>query len=732
MDGIQTLTILYDLALTTGGEIHAKQLLNKTLQRLVYHTVMPYALFLEHGALDAQACASQSCRLQARVAAVVGLHELQERIGEILVQPCGLVAGNSGLINAPDWPELFPTGVQIRSMLRLRVGQAGTILLFSPREMQLSSSIGQILEPVMRNLEKNLYLCRANDAYTEQLEMERREKLRLIAKVYECSRDGILLTDAQSRIVDVNPAASEITGYSREEMIGHTPRLWRSDHHDPDFYRTMWQSLLETGGWRGEIWNRRKDGEVYPALLSIDAIRNESGQVQNYVSVFSDISGLKQSQARLEYLAHHDALTDLPNRTLFNDRLEHALNRAVRSRAGLAVLVLDLDHFKNVNDSLGHAAGDRILREAANRLRSVLRKEDTLARFGGDEFAVLLEEVEVEAVMMTAERIRTVIAQPFLVDLRTFFLGVSLGISLFPSDGDNVATLISNADAAMYQAKGQGRNAYAFYTPLLTENALHRVQTEADLHAALERRELTVYYQPLVDLVSGEVIGAEALLRWIHPERGFIPPDRFIPLAEETNLIVPIGAYVLEQACAQMVAWQAQGIALKLIAVNISGRQLSQPDFQSTVRQTLQRTGLSPDKLELEVTESLFLQDTHGAVEKLDAFRKEGIRVAVDDFGTGYSGLSQLKRLPINKLKIDRSFVQNLPDDKDDIAISRMVIALGGSLGLNVLAEGVETEAQRDFLMREGVTLAQGYLFGRPMTAQTFTHFVQDKHSHAG
>lgn len=729
MDGIQTLTILYDLALTTGGEVHARQLLDKTLQRLVYHTAMPYALFLEHSAYDKQACAEKRCRVEARIAAVIGLHTLQNRVGEALAQPCGILQGDSVLVSDPDLPDLLPPGMVVKTMLRLRVGQAGTIFLFSPREMTLNPSIGQILEPVMRNLEKNLFLCRANDAYTEQLETERREKLRLIAKVYECSRDGILLTDAQSCIVDLNPAASEITGYSREEIIGNTPRLWRSDHHEPEFYRQMWHALLETGGWRGEIWNRRKSGEVYPALLSIDAIRNEAGEVQNYVSVFSDISSLKQSQARLEYLAHHDALTDLPNRTLFNDRLGHALSRSLRSRRVLAVVLLDLDHFKNVNDSLGHAAGDRILREAADRLRSVLRKEDTLARFGGDEFAVLLEDIEIDMVATTAERIRAVIAQPFLVDLRTFFLGVSIGISLFPNDGETVASLISNADAAMYQAKAQGRNAYAFYTPLLTENAMQRVQTEADLHAALERCELSVYYQPLVDLTSGEVIGAEALLRWIHPQKGFIPPDRFIPLAEETNLIVPIGAFVLEQACTQSMAWQVEGISLKLIAVNISGRQLSQPDFRDTVRQTLQRSGLPPEKLELEVTESLFLQDAYGAIEKLDAFRNDGIRVAVDDFGTGYSGLSQLKRLPINKLKIDRSFVQNLPNDKDDIAISRMVIALGGSLGLSVLAEGVETEAQRDFLLREGVTLAQGYLFGKPMPAADFADFVRNKQS---
>jgi diguanylate cyclase (GGDEF)-like protein/PAS domain S-box-containing protein len=721
VERIRRLTVLYDLALASGSETHAGPLLEHTLQRLVFHTAIPYAVFLSKDGI------ADDVQVPVRVECAIGLRPLRQLMGSTLKVPRALLEGVDSLIrlrSLPDMPDVLLDGGRMVEALRLRVGATDTILLLSPGRVEVETDLEHLLEPVLRNLDKNLFLCRSSEAYTRHLETEHRSKLRLISKVYECLREGILITDTQAVILDANPAASEITGYSHPEMLGNTPRLWRSALHDETFYREMWQHLLAQGWWRGEVWNRRKNGEVYPASLTIDALNDDEGIVRNYVAVFNDISGQKESQERLEFLAHHDALTNLPNRLLFGDRLSHALARAERDGSKLAVLFLDLDRFKNVNDSLGHAAGDRLLQEAAARLGAVLRKEDTVARLGGDEFAILLESIEEETVTNFAERINAVIAQPFELDRHTFFIGVTIGISLYPRDGNTATELTSNADAAMYQAKAQGRNAFSFYTRKLTEEALQRLQIEADLRVAIQQDQLQMYYQPLVELDTGRVIGAEALMRWIHPELGFIPPDRFIPVAEDCGLIIQMGEWALGQACNQLVAWQKQGLPVEFVAVNVSGRQLLQEGFASVVMRALKDSGLPPACLELEITESFFVQDTPGAMNVLSRLREVGIQLAVDDFGTGYSGLAQLKRMPIDKLKIDRSFVRDLPNDLDDAVISRMIIALGKSLGLKVLAEGIETTAQRDFLAIEGAQQAQGWLFGKPLPADEFARFA--------
>jgi len=554
---------------------------------------------------------------------------------------------------------------------------------------------------------------------TEQVYAEAR--LRQAASVFSSTEEGVVITDPGGVIIDVNPAFTEITGYSRAEAIGKNPRILRSDRQDAAFYAALWQSLNTTGRWQGEIWNRRKSGEIYPEWLTINAVRDEDAQLVNYVAVFSDISGIKQSQAQLAHLAHHDPLTGLPNRLLFHDRLGHALSRADRDGSKLAVLFIDLDRFKHINDSLGHLAGDGLLQEVARRLTSAVRREDTVARMGGDEFTLLLEDLRrPEDAAVLARKLLEALGDPYAIAGRELFVTASVGISLYPRDGRSAEDLVRNADAAMYQAKDAGRNGYHFYTPELTAAALQRVHLEADLRRALGRGELVVHYQPQIELGSGRLIGAEALVRWRHPEQGLLAPDRFIHLAEDTGLIIELGELVLRAACRQAMDWLASGVPIERVAVNVSAQQVQRSDFVGTVRDVLADTGLPPRHLELEVTETFIMGQAEEGIRALHQLREMGVRLAVDDFGTGYSSLGYLKRLPIHMLKIDRSFVSELHGDSEDLAIAKAVIALGRTLGLQVIAEGVEHDDQAGLLLAEGCHYAQGYLFGRPVEGADF------------
>jgi len=455
--------------------------------------------------------------------------------------------------------------------------------------------------------------------------------------------------------------------------------------------------------------------------LTISQVTDAEGEVTHYVAVFSDISNIKHSEQRLEHLAHYDPLTQLPNRLLLNARLHHALEHARRNQSMLALLFLDLDRFKNINDSLGHVTGDRLLVEVGARLRQCLRDEDTIARIGGDEFTLLLEQVQEPGnAGTTAEKILLAFSRPFQVDDRELYITPSIGISTYPRDGEDSETLLRNADAAMYRAKDQGRNAYAFYSQELTSQAFDQVMLEAGLRKALERDELRLYYQPQVDMASGALVGAEALVRWQHPDMGLIPPGHFIPLAEDCGIILEIGAWVLETACRQARAWLDMGLALGRISVNLSGRQIRRGNLLEVVDNTLAASGLPPEHLELEVLETFIMTDEADTIPLLRALKARGIKMAIDDFGTGYSSLGYLKHLPIDRLKIDRTFIDDIPTNQDDMAISRAIIGLGSSLRLEVLAEGVETEAQREYLLAEGCRIAQGYLFSRPLPAEEF------------
>ena len=549
------------------------------------------------------------------------------------------------------------------------------------------------------------------------------DSLRQAAAVFDATQEGVLVTDAEQRIVHVNPAFSRITGYSSEEILGQSPTLLKSGRHEAAFYHSLWHALENRGAWSGEVWNRRKSGEIYPQWQCIRVIQDEQGHTSHYVAVFSDITALKRSQRELDYLAHHDPLSNLPNRLLFTERVAHALERSSNEELRGAVLLIDLDHFKHINESLGHNVGDLLLKGVGERLQQSLPSGCTLARLGGDEIG-LLSEICTEAAQAAelAQRLLRSLDTSFHLDDHELYIGASIGISLFPEDGQSFEQILRNADSALFKAKSSGREGYAFYVQELTDYARQRVELASSLRHALDNQELRVYYQPLHDLRDGLQVGMEALVRWQHPQRGLIPPGEFIPIAEDNGMIGAIDAWVLEQACRQMVRWNAESSTLSFVAVNVSSRLFSRGELDQKVASVLAATGLPPEQLELEVTESAIMEDPDAALKLLTSLSTLGVRLAIDDFGTGYSSLARLKRLPVDKLKLDQSFVRGLPNDPEDAAIARAVIALGKSLGIKVLAEGIEHPAQADFLRELGCNYGQGYHFGRPQPSAAHDH----------
>ncbi|MEW8509101.1 MAG: bacteriohemerythrin [Candidatus Thiodiazotropha sp.] len=544
------------------------------------------------------------------------------------------------------------------------------------------------------------------------------ERLRLAASVIQNTSEGVIICDIDGNIMEVNPAFCEILGYPRDEVIGRNPRIWQSGRHSPEFYHEMWQALDEAGQWKGEIWNRNKSGALVPEWLNISKVLDANAEVSHYVAVFSDISQIKQSQEKLDYLAHHDALTDLPNRLLLNERLEHALLRANRHSTRLAVLFLDLDRFKQINDSMGHLMGDQLLQVVTKRLRETCRQDDTIARVGGDEFVMLMEDISrQEDAVTAAQKVLAAFDSPFILEDHEIRITTSLGVCIYPRDGDDAATLLRNADAAMYRAKEEGRNTFQFYSREMTSNAFERVLLENSLHQAIRNNELRLVYQPQLDIQSHRLIGFEALVRWQHPQLGMVSPAKFIPLAEETGQIHSIGNWVLRTACQQASRWLKRGLDFRHIAVNVAGPQIQRGKLLEEVKSVLAETGVSPKHLELEVTESFIMRQANPAINLLRQLRQLGVSLAIDDFGTGYSSLSYLKQLPIQKLKIDQSFVRDVPQDPDNMAITEAVIALSKSLRLKVIAEGVENEEQARFLVDAGCIEAQGYLFSKPVSA---------------
>jgi diguanylate cyclase (GGDEF)-like protein/PAS domain S-box-containing protein len=552
------------------------------------------------------------------------------------------------------------------------------------------------------------------------------DELRIAAIAFE-TPESMIVTDADGRILRVNAAFTQTTGYTQDEVLGRNPSFLQSGRHTADFFAEMWQQANATGRWQGEIWDRRKNGEVYPKWLTVSSVRDHAGQITHYVGSFTDISERKEAAAAISRLAFYDSLTSLPNR---NRMMEH-LNRALRvsSRSGKfgAVLFLDLDNFKTINDTLGHDEGDKLLQEAARRLRACVREEDTVARFGGDEFVVLLEDLGASrdaagnSARQIADKLLAALAKPYLLNGKEYLCSASIGITLWRGDAQSEAhELLKRSDMAMYEAKKAGRNARVFFDPVMQTAIENRARLEGRLRAGLNLGQFRLFCQQQVN-AQGSVLGAEALLRWLDPERGMVSPAEFIPLAEESDLIMPIGHWVLQAACRQIKAWAAaEGTRHLHLSVNISPKQFGAEWFVTDVADILRETGADPARLQLEITEGMLLTNIEDTIDKMTKLRKMGVTFALDDFGTGYSSLSYLQRLPLNVLKIDRSFVRELGSDPRSEAIVRTIIQMGQSLGLDVLAEGVETQSQRQLLARWGCTNYQGFLFAQPVPIDTF------------
>jgi diguanylate cyclase (GGDEF)-like protein/PAS domain S-box-containing protein len=590
---------------------------------------------------------------------------------------------------------------------------AGTFAVYHRTVMEPHADDAQLLEMAARFV---------------ALAIERKQaesELQLSAAVFENSSEGFLVTDAQQRIVKVNPAFSRITGYAPQEILGKTPSHLASGHQNREFYANMWHELNTTGQWQGEVWNRRKDGQVYPEWLSITRVLDHEGQPRHYIAIFSDTSQRKAHEAQIRALAHFDPLTGLANRTLLKDRVDHDLSQAKRHHQPLTLMFLDLDHFKNINDSLGHHIGDLLLVEVGRRISAVVREQDTVARLGGDEFVAVLPGTGALEATHIARRLLERISQPYQLEQHELNITPSIGLALYPDDGADYQALYRCADTAMYRAKQDGRNGYSFFTAEMQANSIRTLQLDNALRRALEREQLSLHYQPQVSLDTGAVIGVEALLRWNHSEWGPVSPAEFVPVAESSGQIIQIGEWVLRTACQQLKAWRDAGLPDMVLAVNLSAVQFRLPRLPEMVMELLEQTQLPPACLELELTESVAMHDPQGAIATMNRLHDRGILMSVDDFGTGYSSLSYLKRFRVYKLKIDMSFVRDMCVDPEDASIVSAIINLAQSLGLKTIAEGVESEEQMAMLRERGCNEIQGYHVGRPMPAPQFEAWVR-------
>lgn len=551
---------------------------------------------------------------------------------------------------------------------------------------------------------------------TDRKQAER--DLALAKQVFEHSAESIVVTDRNNCIVSVNPAFVHTTGYAAEDVIGKKPSVLRSGAHDEHFYEVMWSAILTKGNWSGEIIDRRKDGSTYPKWLSISAVRGADGEIENFIALFSDISERKAVEQRIRYLAEHDFLTGLPNRVLLTDRVSQAITFARRNRTRLALMFLDLDRFKSINDTLGHNVGDELLRAVTKRLLAHVRASDTVSRLGGDEFVLLLlEVVDEESVARLARNLLDALVEPVLVGEHELNVSGSIGIAMYPEHGQDIDTLMKSADTAMYQAKAAGRNAYAFFSAEMDVAARCRHEVESALRHALARNEFILHYQPQADVAGGGVVALEALLRWNRPGIGLVPPDDFIPVAEESGLIVPITEWILEEVCRQLRQWRDSGMVHVPVAINLSPVQFRREGLYEIAMEKVKQYGLVPGDIEFEITENVLMLNTDTVMRTLDRLRAAGFHLIIDDFGTGYSSLSYLKRFPVVKLKIDRSFVRDVSDDPDDAAIAGAIIGMARSLKLGVVAEGVEKNEQLEFLRQEQCKSMQGYLLSRPLPA---------------
>jgi diguanylate cyclase (GGDEF)-like protein/PAS domain S-box-containing protein len=627
-----------------------------------------------------------------------------------------LCEATAGCGNPALFAPLAPRGIHALALLPLHDGRRSGIALAARSGTRFAADETDLLH------ELSAILSHAFDALA--IEAARRaaeDRLRLSAQVFENSSEGIIITDAGNHILMVNRTFEQVTGYAASEVIGRNPRLLSSGKQPPEFYREMWAAIQRCGEWHGEVQNRRKNGEYYAEWLTISVVRNESGEITNYVAVFSDITSKKQIAERLNFLANYDTLTTLPNRVLFTDRLERALTAARAAHHHVAVLALDLDRFNLVNETFGHAAGDSLLKEIARRLSAGVREGDSVSRVGGDEFSIVLADLESpDEATVVAGKIMQALATPLIHDGQEIFASASIGISVFPDDGEDADALVRNANSAMYRAMEEGRNTFRFYHQEMNARSAERMSLQNELRRALERGELVMHYQPFIDSRNGRIVGAEALLRWHRPGIGFVTPSAFIPLLEETGHIVAVGEWVLASALADCQRWHAHGHHDLFVAVNFSAMQFSDADVTRRVADTISRLSANPRHLEIELTESAVMRDPRRGIEALASFREIGTRLSIDDFGTGYSSLSYIKKLPIDTLKIDRSFVIDTPDENEANAIVQAIAAMGHNLGLRIVAEGVQQPAQVDFLRQIRCDLLQGYHFSAALAQAEF------------
>ncbi len=656
----------------------------------------------------------------------------RERLpGALLDQPLALRIQGQAALPAGHPPVGAFLGLAIRDRNQLYgwmyCTRASGAEPFSHEDERIGVTLGAQLAVAYENL--CLYEVVQRHAAQLQLEAAARQqadralrdseqRLRLSARILESTQESIMMTDANADIIAVNPAFEQITGYSEASVLGRNPRLLRSGRHDGAFYRAIWASLTSTGQWRGEIWNRRKNGQVYPERISINAVRGASGEVDAYVSVSSDISALKAAHHQVDFLSNHDPLTLLPNRSVLTERMQQAIASARHGDRQIALLLFNIDRLQRINDSLGHDAGDALLREVARRAGLLAGPADSLAHLGSDEFVLLLTEcLDSDAIIVAVRRLIDEIAQPFHADGHELIVTTSVGISIYPRDGANPSELLKAADVALSHMKDAGRNGFRFFKGEMNAHALRWMALETHLRRAIERNELSLHYQPQVSLGDGRICSMEALLRWSSPELGQVGPGDFIALAEDTGLILPIGNWVIRQACLQNKAWQDAGLAPLRVAVNVSAHQFTAGTVPAVVREALRESGLAPQYLEIELTESVMMRDSEAAEVQLAELTGMGVSISLDDFGTGYSSLGYLSRFMLDKLKIDQSFVRNIITDPRSAAIAQATIALAHGLSLSVVAEGVETQEQLAFLQRIGCDEVQGYLFSRPLAA---------------
>ena len=574
-------------------------------------------------------------------------------------------------------------------------------------------------------------------AILEQEVQERTESLRRAnsillnyKKIIESTGEGIIITDLQGRIQETNPAMVHMTGFSEDELIGQTPNIFKSCMHPPEFYRSLWESIDRDGRWEGEIWNRKKDGTLLPFWLSINILKDLEDKPSKFVAFYIDITQLKQTQEKLNNLAFYDSLTGLPNRALFMDRLDQVLSRALREKNRFALLFMDLDHFKDVNDGFGHQAGDELLILAAHRIKAQVREADTVCRLGGDEFTIILEDVHKSSdAALVAKKIIEALRQPFIIQDREIYIGTSVGIAIYPYDGATIQELVKNADAAMYDAKEQGRGQYRFASGAAGISSRHRIEVEATIRKALDENRFILCYQPLISTGSAKpgtskgIIGAEALIRIQNPDGSHIQPGHFIEIAEESGLIIPMGGWALTQACRDAKTWAEAGKPIQ-VSVNVSQRQFERGHIIKQTEEALRLSGLDPRLLKLEVTESIFIRDAQRVASIMEDLKKLGICFAIDDFGTGYSSLRYIDTLPIESLKIDKSFVDHLHSDVHDGSVALAVISMARSFGLISVAEGVETKEQLEALKRRGCDAIQGYYVSKPLCSGVFRDFI--------